>query len=715
MDISTFRQLVDETASIIETWPSDVNEQYRFLDMPRTGSHLTSLVSDELYRLIRAAFTPGTTKIAEQCRDLIGELIYELVLDSKPLNPYCEILAKIKDATQYQQTVGAGSREEWRQAVQYAQLSVGQMNLNASESLHRTYPEYYAVAYAAARLKSIGYSLERDGKDLNLNPDTESRLVAKIENIFFEIGGLYVAQQLGAHLNAQYDTAQERYHIIKLKPQPPKPQPPLFPYGYLLQLAVKHYQNGKSPGCIEQRKFRFLVELISDYATVLRVQDYSHFPTFPYVLDKIVETLQRKALEDTIYKIPQIRASDITLILLGLIDNEILDEPFEKGWTIRQAITVIDAILNKLAGRGLTRIYARDFRKQCQSIPAEIVNLILSDVLSHPKTGANQRFSRPTDAPNMIPGQNSEHGVTFSQFPLLRYTDRSYFLYNRSFCSGAFLEAIFSQMRRKVRNFDADYLGKAIERFTRQILRQHGIDSYSGDYWIGKTRWECDVVVETAKTIIFIEIKKKPLTRRARAGSDVSVILDLAQSLLDAQKQAGNHEMQLRKEGHLELEDDGNINHLELNGRKIERIALSLSDFGSFHDRTFLEKFMNAVTQLKFGVHDKKHEEDFDKLNKTIAALQHQSRVLYPEGGEHQRPYFNCWFFSLPQLMIILDGVSGPEDFRDALWATRGITTGQGDLCFDLRYAEQMRVSNPEWYTAILRMADSDKTFVTGL
>ena len=270
-------------------------------------------------------------------------------------------------------------------------------------------------------------------------------------------------------------------------------------------------------------------------------------------------------------------------------------------------------------------------------------------------------------------------------------------------------------MRVKDKNFDRDYLGKAIERFTRQVLLEHGIDSSSGDYRIGKIRWECDIVVETAETVIFIEVKKKPLTRRARAGSDVSVVLDLAQSLLDAQKQAGNHEVQLRREGHLDLVDGSKTRRIELQGRKIERIALSLTDFGSFHDRTFLEKFMNAVTRLSFGVHDKKYEEQFKKLNETIASLQEQSRFLFPESSEHHRPYFNCWFFSLPQLMIILDGVSGAEAFRAALWAIRGITTGQGDLCFDLRYAEQMRVSNPEWYAAMLKMADSNKTFVTGI
>lgn len=713
MDSSTFRQLVDETSAKIATWPSDLAERYSFLGMPQTGNYSTQMIGDELYQRIRSAFEPGVTKIAQQCRNLIGELIHELILEGNSLDPYCELLVTIKDATQSQQTTGTGSRKEWRQAIEYAHYSVQQMSLNTGKNLHHIYPEYYAVAYAAARLKRIGYSLERSGNNISLSPEAESRLVQKIESIISEIGGLCAAQKIDALLRAQYDFGQERYHIIKPKPKPPEPQPPLIPFGYLYQLAAKHYQGGKSSGQVEQRKVDFLFELARDYATILEVQDYSHFPTFPYALEKIVETLQKKALEDAIYKVPQIRGKDVPSILLGLIDSTILDEPFENGETIRQVICVVDAILNNLSGRGVSRIYSRDVRKLCRSIPGEIINMILGSLLSHPEGGANQKFSKPTDGPNMTPNHNKEDGANFSQRPLLRYTEQSYHLLNRSFCSEAFLESIFTRLRPKVPHFDSDYLGKAIERYVRQVLREHDIDSSSGDYWIGKTKWECDIVVETAKTIIFIEVKKKPLTRKARAGSDVSVVLDLAQSLLDAQKQAGNHEVQLRKEGHLDLLNGDKTRRIELKGRTIERIALSLTDFGSFHDRTFLEKFMNAATQLTFGVHDEQYKNKFDKLNKVIAALQEQGRFLYPDNGEHHRPYFNCWFFSLPQLMIILDGISGAEAFHDALWAIRGITTGQGDLCFDLRYAEQMRVSNPEWYAAVLKMADSNKTFVT--
>jgi len=89
-------------------------------------------------------------------------------------------------------------------------------------------------------------------------------------------------------------------------------------------------------------------------------------------------------------------------------------------------------------------------------------------------------------------------------------------------------------------------------------------------------------------------LKKKPLTRRAQAGSDVHILLDIANSLLDAQVQSGWHEARLRIHGYLDLTSPKGTARLELKGRSVERIALSLLQFGSFQDRMLLKQFLEA-------------------------------------------------------------------------------------------------------------------------
>ncbi len=207
--------------------------------------------------------------------------------------------------------------------------------------------------------------------------------------------------------------------------------------------------------------------------------------------------------------------------------------------------------------------------------------------------------------------------------------------------------------------------------------------------FIGNNEGQCDAIVETNDTIILIEVKKKPLTRKARAGSDSSLLLDLTQSLLEAQVQAGNHELRLRQDGYLDLDDNGTTHRIELKERKVERIALSFTDYGSFHDRIFLDKFLTAISQLHFTTSDPKYKKQFEEIADLITSLQKQAQHLYHATGS--RPYFNCWFFSLPQLLVLLDGVNCAEGLREALWSIKGLGTGKGDLCWDIRYAEIMK------------------------
>jgi hypothetical protein len=43
----------------------------------------------------------------------------------------------------------------------------------------------------------------------------------------------------------------------------------------------------------------------------------------------------------------------------------------------------------------------------------------------------------------------------------------------------------------------------------------------------------------------------------------------------------------------------------------------------------------------------------------------------------------------VPQLLVLLDGVGDPEEFRAALWKTRSVTTGSSDFYFDLAFMQR--------------------------
>lgn len=264
-------------------------------------------------------------------------------------------------------------------------------------------------------------------------------------------------------------------------------------------------------------------------------------------------------------------------------------------------------------------------------------------------------------------------------------------LVDRSVATPAFLEALLSPLRVADRKGFDSALGIQIEKFLFDEFSSHNVPTSKGEYTTEDGEGECDLVIETDEVIIFLEIKKKPLTRRARSGSDAHIVIDLAQSLLAAQLQAGWHEVRLRRYGHLELNYQGNTTRLELKGREIERIAVSLLDFGSFQDRILLERFLSATATTNLKPVDDSLRSKFDNLNCSLDELRSQMTAL--AGLTDARPFFNCWFLSVPQLLMLLGKIDGAESFKNALWSTRHAITGANDFYYDFYKMSQIRAN----------------------
>ena len=59
--------------------------------------------------------------------------------------------------------------------------------------------------------------------------------------------------------------------------------------------------------------------------------------------------------------------------------------------------------------------------------------------------------------------------------------------------------------------------------------------------------------------------------------------------------------------------------------------------------------------------------------------------------AEVRQPFFNCWFMSIPQLLVLLDDVTDAQTFRDALWSYRHIVTGTSDFYFEIANVRRMK------------------------
>jgi hypothetical protein len=690
MDLETFRRAVDGCPAGVTPFLSDPMTLLKYFGMSPESVASGKVFSEVLYDGIRGAFASGHQGVWVRCKALQAELIQRNVIDSEALDPYFGVLERMMDALRGRGALSDEIHGDWETAIRHASDHVKLQDWGTDAVRQKTHAREFEVAKAAKRLRTLGYAISFDNGKLGLLPQDDQRLVADIERRVAAVGGINVARRVFKAILPAYDDRQERYHLIR-HTSPTGGGQAEIPFGYLFQLAAK-YAFAKTRGADTDANWGQLLRLAVDYAAVLDVQNY--VPNLWLHMDAgvLLRYLQETAVADTLFRIPQMRGGDVVRLIRGVLEGLDADKKYGGGWSINDVLAVTGALLElSRDSRGPWCVSRQTLGKACRDCDPTVLGAVLDEVLTHLARGVNQGFSRPSDAPLKEVAGREEAGHDFFLRPLLRHRDKEVFLLDRAACGGAFLEALLTPLRGEHRNFDDRQIGPAIERFLRGEFDAHRIPTLTGCYSVDGRAGECDLIVETAQHILLFEMKKKPLTRRAQAGSDAHLLLDLANSLLAAQVQAGWHEVLLRRHGFLDLTHEGASLRLELRGRGIERIAVSLLDYGSFQDRVFSKQFLEGTLNAVFGINEPTLKSGFNELNKSLEALREQIRELYRNQPAINQPFFHCWFLSVPQLLILLDGVEGAEAFRRELWRTRHIVTGSSNFYWD--YAHTCQIS----------------------
>lgn len=677
MDLNTFRKIVDRMPAGITDYKDDPARLYAYAGLNFDEPHQVNAVGDALDARIRTAFKGGGRTAAGLCRGLQTDLIREHVILNAPLDPYYNLLGRIRDALKLLPDTGEID-SDWDAAIKGARDGVEMCNLPTND-LRRPHAREFAVADAAKALKQAGYSIRLEPGLIALEIAAEKSLVSAIEKLIAQIGGLNIARKIFEQITPTYDADLGRYQLVPSISLTGGGQPQI-PWGYLLHLAIKHI-DGIKPYSDLQAHWPLLLSLATAYAAVVDVQPY--YPTVWGSLDAkgLLKYLQEQAIYDSMFRFPQLRASDVLKICRGALTFVNMDMTIADGCKLSEIFDVIGYLVDPIRdARGPVAIDERAVKRALPRIHKKAITTIFRDVLSHSVDGANQSFSLPTDTP----------GADFYLKPLIRRQDNRYLIVDRSMCGWGYVEALFSALRSTIKEFD-NQVGTAMERFVEAELSSRGVPVLSGEY-DEDGHGECDIAAETPQTVVFIELKKKALTRRARAGSDAHLLLDLAGSLLDAQVQAGWHELRITHAGALNLVRNGQTRCLSLDSRGIEKIALGMLDFGSFQDRVVLKQFLEATLNVNFGSHDPVYAKRFKAINDALQEIRKQYSATHAGKVEVHQPFFNCWFMSIPQFLILLDEVTDAETFRSALWSCRHIVTGTSDLYFEIANMRRMKV-----------------------
>jgi len=258
-------------------------------------------------------------------------------------------------------------------------------------------------------------------------------------------------------------------------------------------------------------------------------------------------------------------------------------------------------------------------------------------------------------------------------------------LMDKSWCAPGVYEALFELLNRRVypskkNDFVSGKLGASFENLVYERLALSNIAFSEGEYEGG----ECDLVIESQKAVVLVELKRKVLTRQAKSGVDINLLLDIAESIFDAQFQLGRTHLLLKKHGYIDLKDrNGKRIKVNLNGREIERIALSSFEFGGFHDRTIVEQILRAFSTHSYSTtSEEQHlKSKFEKFNLKQSEWNKQIEELTSvDTFFAHRPFWNCSFLSYFHLITVLDDSTDNESFYANLFSTKYVTTGTFDF-----------------------------------
>lgn len=146
--------------------------------------------------------------------------------------------------------------------------------------------------------------------------------------------------------------------------------------------------------------------------------------------------------------------------------------------------------------------------------------------------------------------------MTTRNFPLICLRNGMYFQLDPHLSGYAFCECIYQELKKRIRDFDRN-LGVSLEALIKGKLRERKISFSCGHYtdMQGRDR-DCDLILEGADRILFMEVKKRPLPGKFQQGDSLEIFSALADGMVYGQVQALRHKIVLEQNHTLTLYAD---------------------------------------------------------------------------------------------------------------------------------------------------------------
>ena len=609
------------------------------------------------------------------------------------------------------------SQDDWKTALSLARDRERIVPI-APDPLNETHRDRYrSVGTSARALREAGFSVDLVGTQAQISSGTEAQIATRLRDDMRQLGGLrYVHGLFGVFSRAGlFDEDAGRYSLIRspggvgtgYTKQPRRP------FGYLLNLAASNcLEEDSSLSSEELRALAEKLEALARHWTVLyNVEPYSQFEQMFVSGNDLLDYLSELVIYDGIFPFPQASPRTMAPTILELLGSEDTDAAL--GFSIDEAAELADWVLSAGSPHELEIVQFKTLASAIPNVPEDRL-LGIMRVLSQPADRVNSGYS----APHLL------SKVTFPRKPIIalrnspsndQIQNRAFDLYekkggqegddladwlsaerelsfapsdrftilNRTWAAPGFLQALIEAIAEHDRSI-YQRVGRSLEQLVREIFGSLGAPVASGNYRsrVMNTRGDCDAAIEGDEVIILVESKKEDLSTRAREGSTLDIAIELADSLIKAQLQLARQELILRTHGELVVSG----HRIPWNSRRIERVAICLSDHGALHSRTITMSILQSFAGASFGAPgnlDKAQENRLNRLNKNCRSLGEVERQLGTLARGESIPFFNSWFLPLSFVRHLCAISTNVAELVRNLRPLRNMVTGRHDVFAD--------------------------------
>lgn len=554
------------------------------------------------------------------------------------------------------------SKDRWREAKKYL---IELVNASSEKCSFEVDDVVRMKGNLIKQLREIGYEIPIIRGRFSASNGDAVKFAAFVTQQFNRIGFKGVELILD-DLKTKYDQKTNRY-LFRIEPTYSRLPELQVPWGYLWNVALAYVSRPCNARPSELLKiYALLKDRAKLFLGVMELQVMSKIEAVYRPPEDCIDELIENIVYEQQIGIDQLSIHEMYDVLSGLVRHS---KENRKAKIYLAALKWICGQTSKL------KPFVFDAREAKKHLPGEFESREIEEALlelSTPKNELNAGYVIPMDV-----GKRN-----YFRRPFVK-SGTDYQMWSAQFFAKGFYQVWFQNCCEQKK-----HIGELFENVVEDLFRARNVDAiHSGKY---KIRFEirqelstksegaeCDFVVEGHDVIYLIEMKAKEVTAKAMAGSEVDVLNVMTGSVLHGYTQAFTHEYCLRKDGKLTLSlPDGSIRTVELNGKKVGKLHVSLFDHYGLHDGVVLQHFLRGVLRFNFSTPDVNELVEFKKFQEKFINIARTKimQEVYPHD-----PTLSFASFSLPHFLQLLQSVNSTEDFCREIARTSCVTCSTRD------------------------------------